>query len=422
MTAQMTNNEPVTTTPTRSEPTTSAQSHDGTREPTTGMIANAVADAAAAAPRATPREPDPATTTPPNPPGSGRVSRVASLAAAADEAAQVRALTARPEVVALHIDRVRTQVDALLWAGVGLGLLFTTVNVHQFAAAGAAVFSAGWWVAWLLDPMVSLLLLAVLRAEQITARYRVKLDAWPGRAKWCAFMVTYLMNTWTSWGLSGGAFSVSAVVLHSVPPLLVVVSAETAPALRKQLTEAAQRALEGAAHEPDPPRPHEDAPRAVHDAATRGAHGDGPQRLGEPGAFAGERDVRERLVHEPSAEQPQAVAAPATRQRRVSPRRARPVPRRLLSDYLAQARSALTEAASSGQQPDPTPAWCRRTTGCSAGTSVKLAAALRRTADEPTEGRTASRHAPGVDPAPEVDAAVDLDQARIDHSAPDVAA
>ena len=113
MTAQMTKNEPITTTPTRSEPTTSAQSHDGTGEPAADVIANVVADIAAAPPRATSHEPDPATTTQPSRPESGRVSRVASLAAAADEAAQVRALTARPEVVALHIDQVRTQVDAL---------------------------------------------------------------------------------------------------------------------------------------------------------------------------------------------------------------------------------------------------------------------------------------------------------------------
>jgi hypothetical protein len=46
-------------------------------------------------------------------------------------------------------------------------------NVQQFAAAGAPVGSLAWWSAWLLDPMVSLVLLAVLRAEQVTTRYQV---------------------------------------------------------------------------------------------------------------------------------------------------------------------------------------------------------------------------------------------------------
>lgn len=56
--------------------------------------------------------------------------------------------------------------------------------------------------------------------------------------------------------------------------------------------------------------------------------------------------------------------------RRRAPRR-----RRLLSEYLTEARVQL------GADVDPTPAWCRQVTGCSAGTSVKLAAALRAERD-----------------------------------------
>jgi hypothetical protein len=43
----------------------------------------------------------------------------------------------------------------------------------------------------------------------------------------------------------------------------------------------------------------------------------------------------------------------------------------LFADYLAMAREHLT--ADTGTV---TPAWCRQVTGCSAGTSVRLAAAL----------------------------------------------
>src|SRR4051812_39450292 len=45
------------------------------------------------------------------------------------------------------------------------------VNAQSFAAAGAPVWSLGWCAAWLLDPMVSVVLVAVLRAEQVTAHY-----------------------------------------------------------------------------------------------------------------------------------------------------------------------------------------------------------------------------------------------------------
>lgn len=43
-----------------------------------------------------------------------------------------------------------------------LGLAFTMVNVQTFAAAGAAVWSLPWCAAWLLDPMVSLVLLGAI--------------------------------------------------------------------------------------------------------------------------------------------------------------------------------------------------------------------------------------------------------------------
>jgi hypothetical protein len=73
--------------------------------------------------------------------GSGRVAR---LAADAADAARVRALTTYPDVIALRVEKVRAQVDALLWAGIVLGLAFTMVNVQAFAAVRAlAVRVAG---------------------------------------------------------------------------------------------------------------------------------------------------------------------------------------------------------------------------------------------------------------------------------------
>jgi hypothetical protein len=55
--------------------------------------------------------------------------------------------------------------------------------------------------------------------------------------------------------------------------------------------------------------------------------------------------------------------------------RAKTAPRRLLGDYLTEARTQLTPGT------DPSPAWCRQVTGCSAGTSVNLSRALRTELD-----------------------------------------
>jgi hypothetical protein len=177
------------------------------------------------------------------------------LAREAAVAANVRAYATDPDVVALRVERVRKQVDRMCWAGILLALAFTMTNVQQFAAAGAAAWSLPWLAAWLLDPMVSLVLLAILRAEQITARYRVRTGPWVRTAKWLTLSATYVMNTWASYA----AGSLSAIVLHSVPPLMVFAAAEAVTDLRDKLTEAATVAFTDVARrgdvEPRKPRP-----------------------------------------------------------------------------------------------------------------------------------------------------------------------
>jgi hypothetical protein len=132
------------------------------------------------------------------------------------------------------VERVAVEVDRLCWTGILLGLAFTMTNVQQFAAAGAWPWSLRWCGAWLLDPMVSLVLLAILRAEQVTARYGVRTGGWVRAAKWFTLGSTYVMNTWEAFADRSPAL----VVLHSVPPLVVFVAAEAVTDLRDKLGEA----------------------------------------------------------------------------------------------------------------------------------------------------------------------------------------
>ncbi|WP_246486182.1 hypothetical protein [Kribbella qitaiheensis] len=183
--------------------------------------------------------------------GNARTARVDKLRESAASASQVRALSTHPDVVALRVESVRTQVDRCMWVGIVLGLAFTMVNVQAFAAQGGVLWSLPWFAAWLLDPMVSLVLIAVLRAEQVTARYQVSDHTrWISRTKRFAFAATYAMNTWSSFLHR----DVAGMVLHSVPPLLVFCAAETAPVLRDRLTEAVLRA-ERTAAEANPAAP-----------------------------------------------------------------------------------------------------------------------------------------------------------------------
>ena len=145
------------------------------------------------------------------------------------------------------VDDVRRQVDRLCWTGILLGLAFTMTNVQGFAAAGARPGSLPWLAAWLLDPMVSLVLLAILRAEQVTARCGVCTGGWVRGAKWFTLAATYVMNTWAAFT----AGSPALVVLHSVPPLVVFVAAEAVTELRNKLTTAVTEPF--ANETPEPP-------------------------------------------------------------------------------------------------------------------------------------------------------------------------
>ncbi len=276
------------------------------------------------------------------------LSDVDKLRQDARAAAEIRALQTHPDVVALRVEKIRSQVDRMMWAGLLLGLAYTMVNVQSFAAAGAVVWSLPWLSAWLFDPMVSLVLVAVLRAEQITARYQVEMRTdtigpWVRRTKVFAFLATYAMNTWQSWV----AGHVAGIVLHSVPPVLVYLAAETGPILRDRLTEAVLRAA----------RPVTQPHRGASVTAADGSHQDGSvtDTAGVPS-----RDAS-----------PPAGKRHTTRPRKPATTRPAARRRKLLADYLTEARDAYAPGV------DITPAWVRQVCPeISRGTSKNVADAL----------------------------------------------
>lgn len=228
------------------------------------------------------------------------------------------ATAGRPALRAESVDQVSRQVDRLCWTGILLGLAFTMTNVQGFAAAGARVWSLAWLAAWLLDPMVSLVLLAILRAEQITARHGVHTGGWVRGAKWFTLGSTYVMNTWAAYAEGSPAL----VVLHSVPPLVVFMAAEAVTNLRDKLAEATV---------------------AQHAAPSR---------------------------KEPERETTLATLPPAE-----------PTPARRRTTNGTTGRTSFAEyltKAHEAHRPDVavTPAWVREATGCSRGLSSRLAATL----------------------------------------------
>ncbi|MGH3828416.1 MAG: hypothetical protein ACRDQX_14795 [Pseudonocardiaceae bacterium] len=113
-----------------------------------------------------------------------------------------------------------------------LALVFTMVNVQQFAADGHPVNSLQWWIAWLLDPMASVTMGTAIVFEGVLASYRHQVG-WLAATKWFAGICTWAMNIWSS----AVAVSWSGMVLHSVAPGLVLLLAEAAPRVRRSLSE-----------------------------------------------------------------------------------------------------------------------------------------------------------------------------------------
>lgn len=175
------------------------------------------------------------------------MSKLEELTRAAQEATEVRSYQTDPDVVALQIERIRTWCDRLVWTGIVAGLLFTMANVQHFAAGATKPpwehgGSIDWVIAWLLDPMVSLVLIGVLMGEQVINRHGIKAGRWVRITKWVALACTYSMNTWSAWDSKDPA----QILLHSVPPVIVVCATEAVPELRRQITEAVTKAYRAA--------------------------------------------------------------------------------------------------------------------------------------------------------------------------------
>jgi hypothetical protein len=114
-----------------------------------------------------------------------------------------------------------------------LALVFTMVNVQQFAAQGHPLFGVQWWIAWLLDPMASVTMAAAIIFEGLLADYGKPKVHWLTATKWYAGIATWGMNIWSS----AAAGSFAGIWLHSVAPGILLGLAEAAPRVRRHMAE-----------------------------------------------------------------------------------------------------------------------------------------------------------------------------------------
>lgn len=136
-----------------------------------------------------------------------------------------------------HDELERTEkllTGILVILGIG-GLLVTAVNVTEFAIE----HHVSPYIAWMLDPLVSLSLLAALFIDGKLAAHGYRPGGWPFVLRWFAGLSTWLMNCWGSL-YPDGQFTgwpdrpdPAGLLLHSVIPFLVIVLAEAGAGYRR---------------------------------------------------------------------------------------------------------------------------------------------------------------------------------------------
>lgn len=130
------------------------------------------------------------------------------------------------------------RLTAALIGVASLALVFTAVNVTDFARDHGVSGS----IAWLLDPMLALALAIGLLTDSRLAQHRVRPPAWGSVLRWYAGIATLTVNTWTACWPTGRVgvprdADAAAVVLHSIPPVLLMLLAEAVAAYRRRITD-----------------------------------------------------------------------------------------------------------------------------------------------------------------------------------------
>lgn len=135
------------------------------------------------------------------------------------------------------LNRIQSGLTGVLVTVAVVALTFTATNVTLFAID----HHISPWIAWLLDPMVAVALGAVLIVDGRLSEYGIESSGWATVLRWFAGLGTWVMNCWSSLWPKGTTFGVphdvdpAGLVLHSIPPVLLIVLAEAITHYRRAI-------------------------------------------------------------------------------------------------------------------------------------------------------------------------------------------
>lgn len=141
----------------------------------------------------------------------------------AHEAARLHQLAQDPVMRAWQAARMRRLLVIAAMVSLALALSWSTAGVQVFASEGAKQWSPGWIFAWFVEPFLSLALLVVVgaRAYMGTRGQPIRSKALTG-IEALFLTLTLGMNAWRHLPGVADKFSLSALVLHTLGPIVAV--------------------------------------------------------------------------------------------------------------------------------------------------------------------------------------------------------
>ena len=168
---------------------------------------------------------------------SGREQRTLRKAAAA---MRMYELSQTPALVAARDARVRKWATGAALVSAVMALSWSTAGVQASVAkaGGLETWSAGWIAAWLVEPMMSLLLLALVGAQAYAAMRGRRVDPKSEtgtivrRIEWVLLGMTLTLNVWPYLpGVWQHKWDPLLVIVHALGPIVAVLAVKGLPAL-----------------------------------------------------------------------------------------------------------------------------------------------------------------------------------------------
>ncbi|MFD9703870.1 hypothetical protein [Lentzea sp. NPDC059081] len=160
---------------------------------------------------------------------SDRVRRSRKRAA---EAARLHALAQDPAARAWQAARVRLVLTAVALTALVGALAWSTTGAHGTLTRGMVERDAAWWGAWLVEPVVSAVLLVVVGAKAyLAARGMVLRHRHLTVVEAAALVVTLTLNVWHHLPGVAEKFEPMALLAHAVGPLVAVGAVTVLPVI-----------------------------------------------------------------------------------------------------------------------------------------------------------------------------------------------